>query len=116
MRYLTHGDKVTCLHGGTVEFKGPASKIIVGGKPVLVYANVYGAQIIGCTVPPSQNSKPCTKVMSISNGIGQRLSLGDSQENLPLLETLTFQTDGQPVGVSHPILPSTGRPVLQEEP
>lgn len=74
---LTNSSQISCPHQGTVK---PASsaKLTIGGSPVLLSDEWSVWKIVACTTPlnPNTPTKPCEKVVSLSNGEAGKLSVG----------------------------------------
>lgn len=96
MKFLTHEAVVTCLHGGLVEFNAAAEPWEIMGSPVLTVEAVEGAVINGCPqVGPGL--VPCTQVLQVTRGRALGAEVGG---RVPLLESLDFTTNGNPVGTA----------------
>jgi hypothetical protein len=50
---------LACCHQGTVTVPPRQAKVLVGGAPALCAGDI-GGNPVGCPVPPSPSSKPCT--------------------------------------------------------
>lgn len=75
---LTSADMLSCNEGQGVAQVAGATKLVVGGNPVLNEDGVRDHAVSGCTVPASQNSSPCTKVATISSGTATKLFVNGS--------------------------------------
>jgi hypothetical protein len=91
---LTEASKITCPHGGSVQFAAkPAIKLKVSGKRVIVGQDLNGAaRISACQTKLNSNppTKPCENV-TIGSGFSSRLKVNGD----PVLTTnLVATTDG----------------------
>jgi len=87
--------QIRCAHGGTVQVT-PSLKTLFNGIVPLCLEDIIGATIVGCTVPQSNSSKPCQKVVSIITGQGP---IWNSRQKLLVTEALVKAqglTDGIP--------------------
>ena len=84
------------MHGGKVSPIPSQTRVLIDGAPVLVVTDLIGAPIVGCTLPPTPASKPCTTVVTVLPG---SWSLKVLIEGRPaLVATATGLTDGVPPG------------------
>jgi hypothetical protein len=91
--------KIMCIHGGQVMLIPKQMTVLVGGAPVLRTTDVMGSPIVGCPVPPTPATVPCTAVVSEIAIPGVGASLTATAGGLPLLlEGLSGITDGVPPG------------------
>jgi hypothetical protein len=93
---LTNSSQIKCPHSGVVT---PASsaKLTIGGQPVLLSNQWSAWAIAGCTVSPSQSTKPCLTVTALAGGDAAKLSVG----GVPvLLDSGQALSDGVPPPVS----------------
>lgn len=89
MHYLTEGDKLLCVHGGTITPKPQGERSMkLDGKPVLVEEDVLNATPNCQGFPPGV--PPCTKVTSILSGKAKNITIDGEA---PLLDTLMVITD-----------------------
>jgi copper(I)-binding protein len=72
---LTAAATVQCVHAGTVALTAGQQALAVDGHPVLLYADLNGATITGCTTPATNNSAPCTAVVSVLAGAAMKLAV-----------------------------------------
>lgn len=111
---LSTGSRIVCAHGGTVQPKASQSKLMVGGRQVLVLGDLQGAQISGCLTPNAPAATPPTKqCLTIASMItGQATKL--SADGKPvLLETAAGLTDGLPLGSNTWRVQSAGQTKLE---
>ncbi|MEV6304516.1 hypothetical protein AB0M02_34265 [Actinoplanes sp. NPDC051861] len=67
---------VACPHSpGLVAAATTSSRLTVGKMPVLL-AGLTGKAVAGCTTAPSQNTKTCLTVASVTTGEKSRLTVG----------------------------------------
>ena len=67
---------------------------MVGGAPALCVPDLQGAPIVGCPVPPTPATKPCTTVLTILPG---SWSAKVAVNGMPVyLATVSGFTDGVP--------------------
>ncbi|MTD44534.1 hypothetical protein GKE82_09580 [Conexibacter sp. W3-3-2] len=59
---LTASAKIMCPHGGQVTLIPKQMKVLANGSPVLCLGDVAGSPIVGCTLPPTPATVPCTVV------------------------------------------------------
>lgn len=88
-----------CIHGGKVEVIPKQFTVLVGGAPALRVGDVMGSPIVGCPVPPTPATKPCTTVVSEIPipAVGASMTAMAGGQPL-LLEGLSGVTDGVPPG------------------
>jgi archaellum component FlaF (FlaF/FlaG flagellin family) len=95
-KVLTTAAQIKCSHQGTVTVSSAGQSVVeVDGSSVLVMGDLVGKSVSGCTLTPSQNSKPCTTTTSMIVGAATRMEAGG---NAVLLETATGLTDSTPPG------------------
>ena len=91
MHYLTEGDKLLCIHGGTITPKPQGERSMkLNGKPVLVEEDVLNINPDDCDCKGFPGGPPCTKVTSILIGKAQNITVDGEA---PLLDTLMVITD-----------------------
>jgi len=91
---VTANAQITCAHGGRVTLMPRQFVAQIAGGYILCEGDLAGAPIIGCPVPPSPGSKPCTTVVSTLPG---STSLTTSVQHRPVyVATLSGLTDGVP--------------------
>lgn len=71
-------------------------KVLAGGAPVLRVSDVAGAPIVGCPVPPTPATVPCTLVAAVMPGSWASTVLAAGEP--VLLQTLVALTNGVPPG------------------
>jgi hypothetical protein len=87
------------MHGGQVMLIPKQTTVLVGGAPALRLGDVMGSPIVGCPVPPTPATKPCTTVVEEVPIPDVGVSLTASAGGKPLLlEGLLGVTDGVPPG------------------
>jgi hypothetical protein len=90
---------IMCVHGGKVTLIPKQVKVLVGGAPALRVGDVMGSPIVGCTLPPSPTTKPCTLVVSEIPAPGVGMSPTSMAVGAPLLlQGLSGVTDSVPPG------------------
>jgi hypothetical protein len=101
-----------CEHGGRVMVIPQQEEVLAGGAPVLRVSDVEGAPIVGCLIPPTPATVPCTLVDAVLPGSWASgvLAVGEPV----LLQTLIAITDGVPP--SNVIVVEPGQFVVQAEP
>lgn len=72
---LTAAATVTCAHGGSVTLVAGQQTLTIDGAPVLLYADLAGAVISGCTQVASSSTAPCTAVASVLAGSAMKLAV-----------------------------------------
>src|SRR4051812_13533912 len=91
---VTTNAQITCAHGGRVILTPRQFVAEIAGGMILCEGDLIGAPILGCPVPPSPGSKPCTTVVSTLPG---STSLIVNVQGRPAhLATLSGLTDGVP--------------------
>jgi hypothetical protein len=91
---VTANARIMCAHGGQVTLIPRQFVADIAGGYILCEPDLVGAPILGCPVPPSPGSKPCTTVVSTFPG---STSLIVSVQGRPVyLATLQGLTDGVP--------------------
>jgi hypothetical protein len=87
---------ITCVHGGMVALIPRQTVVSIQGGQILCEPDLVGAPIVGCPVPPTPATKPCTTVVSTLPG---STSLKVLVAGRPVyVATLTGLTDGVPPG------------------
>jgi uncharacterized Zn-binding protein involved in type VI secretion len=88
---------IMCDHGGQVTLIPKQTSVLVGGAPALRLGDVMGSPIVGCALPPTPVTVPCTVVVSEIPIPGVGASLTGMCGGQPLLlEGLTGITDSVP--------------------
>jgi hypothetical protein len=87
---------VTCVHGGVVTLIPTQAAVSIQGGQVLCEPDLLGAPIVGCTVPPTPTTKPCTVVVATFPGSTSLKVLVGGRP--PYVATLSGATDGVPPG------------------
>jgi hypothetical protein len=91
--------EIMCVHGGKVMLIPKQTTLLVGGAPALRATDLIGAPIVGCALPPSPVTVPCTAVVSEIPIPGVGVSATATNEELPLmLQGITGITDSVPPG------------------
>lgn len=94
---LTTNAVIMCSHGGRVTIVPRPGRLVAQAGTVLCEGDLLGAPIVGCLQPASQNSKPCTAVVSTTPGASTspKLLVGGRPAYTAALSGLT---DGVPPG------------------
>ncbi|WP_272477361.1 hypothetical protein [Baekduia alba] len=79
------------------------AKVLIDGAPVLVVTDLLGAPIVGCPIPPTPATKPCTTVVSVLPGSWSLKVLVAGKP--ALVATATGLTDGVPPGTIQVVFP-----------
>jgi hypothetical protein len=93
---LNAAAQLQCPHGGRVAAIPGQQRVLAGGAPALRVSDVEGAPIVGCPVPPTPTTKPCTAVAAVLPGSWASTVLAGGEP--VLLQTLVAVTDGVPPG------------------
>lgn len=93
---LNAAAQLQCPHGGRVAVIPGQRQVLAGGAPALRAGDVEGAPIVGCPVPPTPTTKPCTTVAAVLPGSWASSVLAAGEP--VLLQTLVALTDGIPPG------------------
>jgi hypothetical protein len=104
--------ELQCPHGGRVVVIPGQEQVLAGGAPVLRISDVEGAAIIGCTVPATPTTVPCTLVAAVMPGSWASTVMAVDEP--VLLQTLIAVTDGVPPGPV--IVVEPGQAQVQAEP
>lgn len=95
-KVLTTAATIKCSHQGTVTVPSAGQSVLeVEGSPVLVLGDLVGKSISGCTLTPSQSTKPCVSTTSMIVGDATTVEAGGMAV---LLETAQGLTDSTPPG------------------
>ena len=93
---ITAAAEIICVHGGRVVPVPSQQQLLIGGSPVLCVPDLQGAPIVGCPVPPTPVTKPCTTVAAVLPGSwSMRVAVGG---RFAYMQTLVGLTDGVPPG------------------
>jgi hypothetical protein len=85
---------VMCAHGGQVMLIPRQISVLLQGAPAMCEPDLLGAPIVGCALPPTPATKPCTTVVSTLPG---STSLKVLVAGRPAyVATLSGMTDGVP--------------------
>lgn len=85
-----------CMHGGKVQIIPRQTKVMIGGAPAIRETDLMGAPIVGCPVPPTPATKPCTMVASTMPGGS---TMKSTAVGMPIhTQTVQGLTDGVPPG------------------
>jgi hypothetical protein len=91
---VTSNAQIMCAHGGQVKVMPRQTVAQISGGMILCEGDLMGAPILGCPVPPSPGSKPCTTVVSTLPG---STSLKVNVQGRPVhVASLSGLTDGVP--------------------
>jgi hypothetical protein len=91
---VTSNANIICAHGGQVTLIPKQQQVTIQGGAVLCEPDLAGAPIVGCTLPPSPGSKPCTTVVSTFPGsTSLKVKVGGRPA---FVATLSGITDGVP--------------------
>ena len=94
---------ITCAHGGQVKPIPGQTKVLIGGAPVLCVPDLVGAPIVGCPVPPTPATKPCTIVAQTMPGSwSTKVNVAGRPAYLSTLVGLTDGVPPSPVIVAYP--------------
>jgi hypothetical protein len=91
---LTSAATIMCAHGGRVAIVPRQFAVLAGGSPVVCVPDLIGAPIVGCALPPTPATKPCTTVAVVFPGSWSTKILVGGRP--AYLQTLTGLTDGVP--------------------
>ncbi|MCW2997653.1 MAG: hypothetical protein JWN65_1202 [Solirubrobacterales bacterium] len=94
---------ILCAHGGKVTPIPSQRSVLAGGAPVLCMTDLMGAPIVGCPIPPTPATKPCTTVISVLPGSWSLKVLAAGKP--ALLATASGLTDGIPPGTVSVVSP-----------
>jgi hypothetical protein len=93
---LNANARLICAHGGQVMVIPKQVQVLVGGAPALAEPDLLGSPIVGCPIPPTPATKPCTTVVSsMPGGASMKVMVGGRPA---LLDTFQGLTDGVPPG------------------
>ena len=93
---LNAGARLMCAHGGQVTVIPKQFQVLVGGMPALAEPDLLGSPIVGCAIPPTPATKPCTAIVSsLPGGQSLKVMIGGRPA---LLDTYQGLTDGVPPG------------------
>jgi hypothetical protein len=56
---------ILCSHGGRVILRASQTGVVAGESPVLCVPDLVGASIVGCPVPNTRYTSPCTLVITV---------------------------------------------------
>jgi hypothetical protein len=94
---------MTCAHGGQVKPIPSQTKVLIGGSPVLCVPDLLGAPIVGCALPPTPATKPCTTVaVTMPGSWSLKVTVGGRPAYLSTLIGLTDGVPPSPVIVAFP--------------
>jgi hypothetical protein len=100
---VTSNAVILCIHGGKVSPIPSQTKVLIDGAPVLCMMDLMGAPIVGCPIPPTPATKPCTAVVSVLPGSWSlKVVIGVQPA---LVATATGLTDGVPPGTIQVVFP-----------
>lgn len=93
---LTASAVIMCVHGGRVMPIPTQQQVLIAGSPVLCVPDLQGAPIVGCPIPPTPATKPCTMVVAVFPGSWSlKVLIGGRPA---YVQTLVGVTDGFPPG------------------
>jgi len=95
LKIVSANAQIRCAHGGTVQVTPSLNTVFQGIVPLCV-EDIMGASIVGCTVPQSNSSKPCQKVVSLMTGQGPIWICGQQWLVTDALVKAQGLTDGFP--------------------
>lgn len=104
--------EIFCEHGGRVTVIPQQEEVLAGGAPVLRVSDLEAAPILGCPIPPTPTTVPCTLVATVMPGSWATTVLVAGEP--ALLQTLEAITDGVPPAAVVVVEP--GQVVVQAEP
>jgi uncharacterized Zn-binding protein involved in type VI secretion len=61
---VTSAATIMCAHGGQVTLIPKQMKVMAAGSPVICVGDLAGSPIVGCALPPTPATVPCTAVAS----------------------------------------------------
>jgi hypothetical protein len=94
---------MTCAHGGQVRPVPGQTQVTIEGGPILCVPDLLGAPIVGCTLPPTPATKPCTTVVQTMPGSwSMKVSVGGRPAYLSTLVGLTDGVPPSPIIVAFP--------------
>jgi len=107
---LTTTAALACQYTGTVTTNAAPTKLVVGGKSVLLAKDVPGWAVAACKAQSGSSPSPCATVDTPTAGTATKLAVGDSAV---LLATLSAPTVGSAVPhtagpAPMPVPPPTG--------
>jgi hypothetical protein len=91
---VTANAQIMCAHGGQVMLIPKQVVATIDGGAILCEGDLIGAPVVGCPVPPSPGSKPCTTVVSTLPG--STSLIGKVQGRPVYTAALSGMTDGVP--------------------
>lgn len=97
---LTSAATLQCAHGGQVQLIATQQSLGVDGNPVILFPDLVGAAISGCTTPTASNppTKQCLVVTSVLDGAAQALSVAGKPVATDRAQGLTDGFVGPAVG------------------
>lgn len=93
---LNASARLICAHGGQVMVIPKQPQVLIGGAPALAEPDLLGSPIVGCAIPPTPATKPCTAVVSsLPGSTSLKVMVGGRPA---YLDTFQGLTDGVPPG------------------
>jgi hypothetical protein len=91
---LTAQSVIMCAHGGQIRAIPEQMNVTIQGAPILCVPDLIGAPIVGCALPPTPATKPCTLVVETFPGSWSfKVTVGGRPA---YVSTLVGLTDGVP--------------------
>jgi hypothetical protein len=85
-----------CSHGGKVVLRASQTGVEAGNAPVLCVPDLTGASIVGCPVPRTKYTSPCTQVIVVfGSSWSGHVTVG---ERPVYISTVAGITNGRPPG------------------
>jgi hypothetical protein len=107
---LTSNAVIQCIHGGTVTITPRTGRMTIDGGAVLCDGDLVGATIVGCTLAPTTNTKPCTSIVATMPG-SSTPKLVVSTRPAYIASMLQGVTDSVPPGTLSVVSPGQTRVV-----
>jgi len=100
---VTTNAQIMCAHGGHVTLMPRQTVAQIAGGMILCEGDLVGAPIVGCPIPPSPGSKPCTMVVSTLPGsTSLKVSVQGRPVYTAMLSGLTDAVPPAPIMVVSP--------------
>jgi hypothetical protein len=100
---LNSNASISCVHGGRVMITPKQLAVTADGGAVLCEPDLVGSPIVGCPVPPTPSSKPCTLVVATLPGSSTpKVLVGGRPVFLASLQGITDGVPPAPLIVQYP--------------
>lgn len=100
---LNSNASISCAHGGRAVITPRQLTVTADGGAALCEPDLVGVPIVGCPVPPSPSSKPCTLVVATLPGSSTpKVLVGGRPVFLSTLQGLTDGVPPAPLIVQYP--------------